>query len=37
MKSELLGISILAGSARHMTEMVACTSLMISVAALARQ
>jgi hypothetical protein len=37
MKSELLVLSIIAGSARHMTAPVACASLMISVAELARQ
>jgi hypothetical protein len=37
MKSELLVLSIIAGSARHMTALVACASLMISVAELARQ
>ena len=35
MKSELLVLSIIAGSARHMTAMVACASLMISTVALA--
>ena len=35
MKSELLVLSIIAGSARHMTAMVACASLMISTTALA--
>jgi hypothetical protein len=35
MKSELLVLSIIAGSARHMNTMVACASLMISTAALA--